>query len=213
MNGHIHALPLADKYEIAETRLQYKGERSFISSKTEVNRTRVNRVITLRVYFTKYETITSVTHHSDQLQLLPPVASSAPGCGCTNLLKIWGKQQNPKPILLSSCLWHSSFFPNWRCRQVREFKMVWQDQTNQRLEITVWTKCTLSILEGGWAQSMSTKFTSTADGEIDDAPSPWSRCYSSRQIDAGLSNITEDQLYPYWSYCFTRQEEIAYIKT
>jgi hypothetical protein len=25
-NGHIHALPLADKYEIAETRLQYKGE-------------------------------------------------------------------------------------------------------------------------------------------------------------------------------------------
>jgi hypothetical protein len=47
MNGHIHALPLADKYEIAETRLQYKGERSFISSKTEVNRTRVNRVIAL----------------------------------------------------------------------------------------------------------------------------------------------------------------------
>jgi hypothetical protein len=29
MNGHIHALPLADKYEIAETRLQYKGELFF----------------------------------------------------------------------------------------------------------------------------------------------------------------------------------------
>ncbi len=46
MNVHIHALPLADKYEIAETKLQYKGECSFISSKTEVNRTRINRVIT-----------------------------------------------------------------------------------------------------------------------------------------------------------------------
>jgi hypothetical protein len=46
------------------------------------------------MYFTKYETITSVKHHSDQLRLLPPVASSAPGYGFTNLLKIWGKQQN-----------------------------------------------------------------------------------------------------------------------
>ncbi len=163
--------------------------------------------------FTKYETITSVVHHSDQLQLLPPVTSSAPGCGCTNLLRIWGTQQNLLSWVLVSGIvaffqigdagkWGSS---KWcgNIKQTRDWRSL---HSLKEMHF-------VNFRGGCWAQSMSTKFTSTADDEIDEAPSPWSRWYSTRQIDAGLSNITEEQLYPYWSYCFPRQEEIAYIKT